>query len=207
MAIEEFKQLDMVQVDALMEVGNIGSGNAATALSTMLNCRIMLNIPSVRLLDFEKTPQYLGGPHNQVIGVMVRVTGDIKGMMFHAIQKDFVNKLLGNFLGQQLDSLNDIDDMGRSVISEVANITSATYVNALAQMTGLMIDILPPEQFVEEVGKIIEIPQKELSDISKQVLLIDQNLLMDKEEVRGNMIFIPQAESLNVLLGKLGIKI
>lgn len=206
MTIAEFRKLNMAQLDVLMEVGNIGSGNAATALSTMLSSKIMMQIPSIRLLDFAKTPKYLGGEDNVVAGVLVRVNGDIHGMMFHAFQKDFINQLLGGFLGSHIDSLDELDEMGKSVLNEVANITSAAYVNALSLLTDMVIDIMPPEQHITTIGELVKIPREELSDLSQDVLFLEQDLFLDNGNVEGNMIFIPQKDSLEVLLERLEIK-
>lgn len=207
MTISEFKKLNMTQLDVLMEVGNIGSGNAATALSTMLNCKVMMQIPSIRLLDLAKTPMYLGGENNVVAGVLVRVHGDIQGMMFHAYQKDYINQLLGGFLGMSIESLDELDEMAKSVLNEVANITSAAYVNALSLLTNMTIDILPPEQHITTIGELVQIPRQELGDLSNDVLLLDQDLFLGEDSVEGNMIFIPEKDSLNVLLDKLGIEV
>jgi len=207
MTISEFRKLNMTQLDVLMEVGNIGSGNAATALSNMLNCKVMMQIPSIRLLDFAKTPKYLGGESNVVAGVLVRVHGDIQGMMFHAFQKNYINQLLGGFLGMHIESLDELDEMGKSMLNEVANITSAAYVNALSTLTNMTIDILPPEQHITTIGELVKIPRQELSDLSDEVLFLDQDLFLGEDNVEGNMIFIPQKDSLEVLLDKLSIKL
>ena len=81
-----YDKLNDLQMDVMREIGNIGAGNACTALSMLLGTPIDMSVPSIKLLGLEDTTDYLGGPDTEILGVKVDVTDDLKGMMFQCLQ-------------------------------------------------------------------------------------------------------------------------
>ena len=80
--MELFKHGKEVKMDVLKEVGNIGAGNAATALSRLLNKPIDMAVPKVQLLPFEQIAESVGGSEQLVIAVFLRVEGDAPSNLF-----------------------------------------------------------------------------------------------------------------------------
>ena len=197
--------LNDMQLDVLREIGNIGSGNAATSLAQMLSSSIDIGVPVVKALDYNDVVALLGGPENMVVGLLVRLVGDINGMMMYILQKSFANKITSTFYGKTLEDVTQCDEMDRSAICEIGNIMAASYVNAIASLTGLLIDITVPSFCADMAGAIMSVPAIEFASVGDKVLFIDDNFHFDEGEVRSNMILIPDAESLSKLFGRLGI--
>ena len=65
------------QKDALKEIGNICAGNAATALSQLLDRKISIIVPRILILPIEQVFQAVGGIDTLVAGLMLRVLGDM----------------------------------------------------------------------------------------------------------------------------------
>ncbi|MFP3156481.1 chemotaxis protein CheC [Lachnospiraceae bacterium ZAX-1] len=206
MAIENLAQLNAEQLDVLTEVGNIGSGHAATALATMLNTVVDIEIPNITLVDLDKVYQFLGDKDDLAIGLTLDVTGDLSGMILQVVQKDFFNKLTNTFFGQERDSLDSISEMDFSLVHEVGNITSGAYVNALANMVKMMINIGPPAHHVGTLEAILNLPLGEKPHLNPQVLYIDEKLQISNSEVRCSMIFILELPSLLKLFDKLKVQ-
>lgn len=206
MAIQRIDDLSSMHLDVLKEIGNIGSGNAATSLAEMLNIMVDITVPNVKLLEFNDAVEFLGGPENIVIGMLVRLSGDISGMMLYVIQEAFAANLAKSILGKESFSLMELDEMDSSLISEVGNIMSASYVNAIASLSGMFIDISVPSLCVDMAGAILSVPAIEFSQIGDKVLFIDDSFVMGDNEVRSNMILVPELDSLNKLFGTLGIQ-
>lgn len=206
MAIQRIDDLSSMHLDVLKEIGNIGSGNAATSLAEMLNIMVDITVPNVKLLEFNDAVEFLGGPENIVIGMLVRLSGDISGMMLYVIQEAFAANLAKSILGKENFSLMELDEMDSSLISEVGNIMSASYVNAIASLSGMFIDISVPSLCVDMAGAILSVPAIEFSQIGDKVLFIDDSFVMGDNEVRSNMILVPELDSLNKLFGTLGIQ-
>lgn len=208
MSIKNIESLNSMQMDVLKEIGNIGSGNAATSLSTMLGSPIDLAVPTVKALDYNETVNLLGGPENIVIGLLIRLSGDISGMMMYLLQTPFANAVVGGLYGKKLSDLSsDIDDMDRSAICEIGNIMAGSYMNAISALTGLNINISVPDFCVDMAGAIMSVPVVEFAQISDKVLFIDDHFTIRNDEIRSNMILIPELDSLETLFRGLGIEI
>ena len=80
MALKDYSDLNEYQLDALKEIGNIGSGNAATALSDMLDRSVSINVPVIRVLDYNDVVDSLGGPETILVGILLSLKGDVQGM-------------------------------------------------------------------------------------------------------------------------------
>ena len=141
MALEKYEDLNDMQLDALREIGNIGSGNAATALADMLGKTVDIGVPRIQILDYADVVDSLGGPEQLLVGILLSLTGTVKGMMMFLLQKDFVQMLVRNLLGEEVDAGEGLDEMSLSAIQEVGNIMAASYVNAIASLTQLDINI------------------------------------------------------------------
>ena len=206
MSINSLRDLNAAHLDVLKEIGNIGSGNAATALATLLNTPVDIEIPNIRLIDFSQVSQYLGGADSLALGMSVFLEGDIEGMMLQVMQKDFASKLINTFYPKEIMDLKDIEEMDLSVLRESSNITTAAYINSLAKMTDLFINISPPSDYMDTVGNILTIPSSNFSSLGKQVLFIEEKLRVANTEIRSSMILILEIQSLMKLFDKLGIQ-
>lgn len=206
MAIIKIDDLSTMHLDVLKEIGNIGSGNAATSLSEMLGLMVDISVPNVKLLGFDEAVQFLGGPEQIAIGMLVRLTGDISGMMLYVIQESFAANLARSIMGKDNLTIMALDEMDTSLICEVGNIMSASYVNAISSLSGMFIDISVPSLCVDMVGAILSVPAIEFSKIGDKVLFIDDSFIMGDNEVRSNMILVPELDSLNKLFAVLGIQ-
>ncbi len=209
MPIEKIDQLQDIHLDVLKEIGNIGSGNAASALSGLLNCETDISVPVVKLLDFDDAVNFLGGPEKVVIGMLVNIHGDINGMMLYVLQHSFASQMTQSIFGTEIEDLLNLNEMEHSFISEVGNILSASYINAIASLTGLMIDISVPNMTVDMVGAILSVPAIQFARVGNKVLFIDDSFVIGQthNEIKSNMILIPEMESLHTLFTKLGVEI
>lgn len=207
MTVKNFDELNPIQMDVLREIGNIGSGNAATSLSGMLSNPIDIGVPVVKTLEYNEVVEFLGGPENVVVGLLIRLSGDIKGMMMYLLQESFANVVTSTFYGKHLDNVLNLDEMDQSAICEIGNIMSGSYVNAISALTGLSIDISVPSFCVDMVGAILSVPAIEFAEVSDKVIFIDDNFHVTGDEVKSNMILIPEMESLSLLFSRLGVEL
>lgn len=213
MSLQNMDQLNAVHFDVLREIGNIGQGNAASSLSQMLSQTIDISVPTVKLLDFNESVEYLGGPENVVLGMLVGLKGDINGMMLYVLQKNFANSMLNSVFGKQINDLTELDEMDISFIQEIGNILAGSYVNAISSLTGLTIDISVPTISVDMAGAILAVPAVEFAQIGNSVLFIDDSFIfgdsagIDSSEIKSNMILVPELSSLETLFSKLGIEV
>ncbi len=205
MSIQNLEQLNEMHIDVLKEIGNIGAGNAATSLSQMLNTPVDMTTPTVRILDINDAASALGGPENVVIGILAKLGGDIEGIMMFIIEQDFAKSVLGSLLGEEEVSCDKLSDMELSAISELGNIMIAAYTGSISVLSQMMIKASVPAITVDMVGAILSVPAIEMGSVSDKIIFIEDDFLSGNKDVSANMLLVPTIDSLNRLMGKLGI--
>jgi chemotaxis protein CheC len=207
MGFNNIEELDTMHLDVLRELGNIGSGNAATSLATLMGKEININVPHVKILGFDEVADYVGGPEKVVMGLLITLEEDINGMILYILDDDFAKNVVKAFFGTEFTSLTDLGEMEKSAFNEIGNIMAGAYVNALSSMTGMTINISTPSICVDMAGAILNVPSVKFAEVGDKVLFIDDSFGVGdyKQEVKSNMILVPEMESLNNLFTRLGV--
>ena len=206
MAFKKIDEFSSMHLDVLREIGNIGSENAATALASLLNTVVDIEVPVISLISYDKIADYLGGGDTKAIGMTVGLEGDIRGCMLEVVHLSFARKLINTFYPKEVNDLATIDEMDLSVIREMSNITTAAYVNSIAAMTQLFINIEPPENYCDIVSSLVAIPAEKLSrSYEEPVLYIDEKLHIGDTEMNSGLILVLDSTSIQILFQKLGM--
>ncbi len=205
MAIINYEDLNEMQRDALKEIGNIGSGNAASALSSMLGKPVDIAVPSVKFLDYQTVVSKLGGPEQLLAGLLFSLSGEVTGMIMFLLQKEFANMVVSTLLGTEMEDNISGDEMSESAIREVGNIMAASYVNAINALTGLDINISVPSLSVDMAGSILSVPAIYFADISDKIIFIEDELDPSIGQAASHVLLIPEVESLQKIMDSLGL--
>ncbi|HBL83865.1 MAG TPA: chemotaxis protein CheC [Clostridiales bacterium] len=201
--MNNIESLNEFQLDALREIGNIGAGNAATALATLLSDRVNMSVPVLNIMNVEDVTKVLGGPENPVVGILMTLSEDVKGVIMLVFEEKFLSVVIKTLLGQEIDSLNNLSEMDRSVFMEIGNIMSSTYLNALAAMTGLSIQISTPDICADMAGAIMSVPASIFGMTGDKVLMLQEDFI-GEEHITSHLIMLPEIDSLNAILKSLG---
>lgn len=205
MKIDKLRELNNIHLDALTEIGNIAASSAATSLAGLLNFRIDMSLPKVRIVDTTLASNLLGGPENVKVGILAKFRGDISGIIMFLIEEKFAKDILKTLIGAEFTLDMVLSEMEHSVISEIGNIMVAAYVNAISSMTDMYIDISVPSIAIDMVGALLAVPALELSPASDDIIFVEGVLLDENQAVSSNILLVPTMESLNTLLTRLGI--
>ena len=196
--------------DVLKELGNIGAGNATTALAQMLGSKVDMSVPQVQLLDFNVLGDTVGGEDEIMEGIYLQVEGDTQGnMMF--IQKKvsaahLINKMMAGMIEIKDEEVADYEfgEMECSAIKEVGNIITGAYLNALSSLTNLKIYPSVPQLAIDMAGALLSVPAVEFGLFADKILLV-QTKFSDDVELDGFFILIPDMESYEKILTVLGV--
>ena len=205
MAIKNYDELNSLELDTLREVGSIGTGNAATALSSMLNREIRITYPEVRIMGYNEAIEWIGGPEVITAGVLVRISGQMNGIMLSVQPLEFVNLVLGTMLDDRLDDYTQLTDLGSSALVEIGNIMISTFINALSGLADINVELTVPSFTVDMQGAILAVPMAEFGGQTDYLMTIGANFVADGHEVPCRLLLSPDIRSLNYLLGKLGV--
>ena len=191
-------------LDVLKELGNIGAGNAMTALSQMLQCKVDMRVPQDKLLEFSEVGDMVGGEEQILVAVFLGVEGDITGSMMFMLQEESARHLIQKITMGMLPEGAEFEEMGLSAMQEVGNIITGAYLNSLSSMTSLTIFPSPPALAIDMAGAILSVPAIQFGVYGDKILLI-QSQFYDEIELNGYFILIPDLESYEKILTALGI--
>lgn len=203
--MKKFEELSSLEIDTLREIGSIGTGNAATALSTLLGREVRITLPEVRIMGYNEAIEWIGGPEAVTAGVLVRMSGQMNGIMLSVQQLEFVNLVLESMVGTKISGYEELDDMGRSALVEVGNITISTFINALSGLSDISLELTVPAFAVDMQGAILAVPMAEYGGTSDYLMTIGGNFVCDNKQVPCRLLLSPDIRSLNFLLKKLGV--
>jgi chemotaxis protein CheC len=194
-----------MQIDVLREISNIGCGNAATALSTMLNKPIDMEIPNVSVLPLAEVPDLLGGAELLVTGVFFQASDGLPCSILWLLQQESIGKLLSLLFGMSTVSQPPYSTLEQSGLMEVGNILSSSYLGALSSFSGLNFHLSVPALATDMTGAILDIVLTQLGSYSDHALLIKNSLRQGNEAVAANFLLVPDPELLENVFASLGV--
>ena len=205
MNMKSFDELTSMEIDTLREIGSIGTGNAATALSTMLGRQVRITLPEVRIMGYNEAIEWIGGPETVTAGVLVKMSGQMNGIMLAVQQLDFVNLVLSSMLDTTVENYDNLDELRKSFFFDLGNIEIYTFINALSSLSGISVDLTVPAFAVDMQGAILTVPMAEYGGMSDYLMTIGGNFVCDGKTVPCRLLLSPDIRSLNFLLKKLGV--
>lgn len=205
MATIDINKMDSMQFDVLREIGNIGAGNATTALSQMINSKVDMRVPKVELLGFQELPNIVGGAETIVVGILVTLEGDVNGMMMFMMERKCARSLVDLLMGMPSGNEEEFDEMSLSALQEIGNIIGGAYLSSLSALTNLTISESVPYLAIDMAGAILSVPAIEFGKLGDKALLIQSQFLEDTRELDGFFILIPTPESYEKILSSLGL--
>lgn len=203
---ENYDELSEMQIDVLREIGNIGAGNAATALATILDEKVDMSVPSVSITGFDEAVANLGGAETMTVAVLVNFSGDANGMIMFLLNVEDAKGIMDILVGED-DGEEELSEMKLSGIKEIGNILSSSYVNAISALTGLRIEVSVPYVAIDMVGALMSVPIIEFGAIGDKLMFIEENFLGQTNDLKSNMIMFAEISTLKTIMQKLGLEI
>lgn len=203
MAKVNLNNMEGVYFDVLKEIGNIGAGNATTALAQLLNQKVDMRVPKVALLEFSEVGEAMGGEEQIMAGIYQLVEGDIAGSIMFLLEEKSARILVANLMGTE-PSEGEFTEMEMSALQEIGNIITGSYLSSLSSLTNLKIISSVPAISIDMAGAIMSVPAIEFGTLGDKILLI-QTAFSDDVELDGYFILVPDLESYDKILTSIGM--
>ncbi|WP_150267701.1 chemotaxis protein CheC [Paenibacillus tepidiphilus] len=203
--MELFKNFKDFKMDVLKEVGNIGAGHAATALSQLVGKPIDMAVPKVQLLNFEEIAEKVGGAEELVYAVFLRVEGEAPGNLFFILTPEAAVSLLNRIAGIEVSSEGMLGEMEMSALNEIGNILAGSYLSSLADFTQLSMFPTVPALAMDMAGAILAYGLLQFGQMGDDALLIDTTFMEGNDEIEGQFFLIPDPESFPKIFKSLGV--
>ena len=198
------QQINDMYVDVLRELGNIGAGNATTAIASMLSIRINMNVPKAALMEASKMGSSICPEDEIIVGVFLEVQGNIEGSMMFLLKMDSAYYLVNRLMGRDVNYQGDFDEMDLSALKEIGNIIAGSYLSALSAMTNLVITPSIPYIAVDMAASILSVPAIEFGRYGEHALLIETEF-GNEVMINGYFILMPERSSYEKILQALGV--
>jgi chemotaxis protein CheC len=200
--------LTEAQIDALKEIGNIGAGHAATALSQMINRKkIMITVPEIKVVEKEKIFNYIDEPDALSTGVIMNVLGDVVSKIIMLIKKESALYLADLLLKKKTGTSKLLTEMENSAVKEIGNILSGAYMNALNEFLGLMLLPSVPNLVFDTSAAILTAVLDSFEDVSSKILSIETQFIETNEKIlKGYLLLMPDTSSVKIILNAIRIK-
>ncbi|HWQ77398.1 MAG TPA: chemotaxis protein CheC [Anaerovoracaceae bacterium] len=208
--LNNYDELNDMQIDVLREIGNIGAGNAATALATILDEKVEITLPKVRITDFNTAVNALGGAETMTVGVLVNFEGEARGMVMFLLNMEDAKAIM-SILIQEEDEKEDGDgrlsELKLSAIKEIGNILGSSYINSISTLTGLNIRISIPYIAIDMAGALMSVPIIEFGSIGDKVMFIEECFMAEEDRLSSNIIMFAEIETLKLIMERLGLEV
>ncbi len=203
--MSEFQPFPDFHMDVLKEVGNIGAGHAATALSRLLDKPVDMLVPKVRMVEFEEISASVGGSENVVVAIFLRVEGETPGNMFFILSQRSAKMLLHSLVGIEVENDESYTEMELSALNEIGNILAGSYLTSLADFTHLHMVPTVPGLAIDMAGAILSYGLLQYGQMGDHALLIDTTFLDGGDAIEGHFFLIPDPESFDKIFAALGV--
>lgn len=197
--------LTAFQRDVLREVGGIGAGHAATALSQLVDHPVTLEVPQVDIVRIHDVPHMFGGPERLATAVHSRIIGDISGYIVFIAEQDaslaFVDLLRGRPTGTTVTQSAD----DAALLTHAASLLISSYLAAIARMADLYALPTSPAYACDMGGALLEAVFSEAEHHAEEAIMLRTALVNEMVAADVAVFFLPDPDSLATLLGRLGV--
>lgn len=197
--------MDSMHFDVLKEVGNIGSGNAATALAQLVQDKVNMEQPKAELIQIENISDIVGGAETIVTAILITLEGDIDGMMMFMLDDASATNLANILLKDIDEEIINENKLDESAIKESGNIIAGAYLRALSKLLNITIEPSIPYLSVDMAGAILSVPAIEFGKLGDDALIIETKFWKDEYDVSGYFILIPTLNSYEIIMNSLGL--
>ena len=195
------------QLEVLKEIGNIGAGNAATSLATLLNKKISMAVPKAGVMDFQEIFSLVGNEEEKVACINFDVTGDAPSKILFLLDERSTYQLVDMLLGREPGSTTELDEIGESAVKEVGNILTGSFITAFSEFTRLDFVGSVPAFAFDMLGAVLRAAFVEGGYFEDRVLIIETTFYEEEICINGHFFLVPAAGSLETIFAALGLNV
>lgn len=205
MRIKSYEDMNLQELDVMKEIGSIGTSHAATALSNLIQKDVRISIPRVSIQGYNEAVSGIGDIEELVGATLVKMEGDVEGLMLFLFNLEFANTVLKGVLGNEYKSFEEMTELEYSALTEVGNIVICSYINAFSKLVGMDIELSVPSFTVNMLGGILTVPIAEFGYVTDKLMYFNADFVMDGRKLPDWLLMLPDIPSLNRIMTQLGV--
>ena len=205
--MNSWNQITGFQLEVLREIGNIGAGNAASSLATLLNKKVQMAVPKAGVMDFTEIFSLIGDEEEKVACINFDVSGEAPGKILFLLDEPSTYQLVDMLLGRGRGTTTELDEIGQSTIKEIGNILTGSFITAFSEFTRLdFIGSVPAFAF-DMLGAVLSAAFLEGGYFDERVLLIETTFYEEEVSINGHFFFVPATGSMGTIFKALGLNV
>lgn len=206
----DVNNLSSLQLDVLREIGNIGAGNAATSMSTLIDKRVDMSVPSVNVVTFDEMMDIVGGPEQLIVAMFFRIHGEAPGTVYFILTIEEAQELVNGIAPNEelrISMDEPPSELAISALKEIGNIMTGSYLSALSDFTQINMQSSIPYLSIDMAGAVLTAGLVELSQVSDYAIVINTEISdnISSDGLSGNFFLLPDLETIPKLFSALGI--
>ena len=190
-----------LELDVLKEVMNIGGGNAATSISSLVSRPIDMKVPEVKILSYQDLYDQIMHEDEIVYATAIQILGEIEGVFLFVLNEESATKITTFMLGYKEENM----EIKQSAIQELTNIIANSFLGAIGQMIAKQLTTSVPMLQTDYFGAVISSLYMALDQFDDQVMIIRNEFFYDKERLDASLFFIPRDGGIKKIFEALGI--
>ncbi|NLL18348.1 MAG: chemotaxis protein CheC [Clostridia bacterium] len=195
------------QLEVLREIGNIGAGNAASSLATLLNKKVEMAVPKAGVMDFKEIFSLVGNEEEIVACINFNVSGKAPGKILFLLDESSTYQLVDMLLGRGIGTTKELDEIGQSTVKEIGNILTGSFITAFSEFTRLdFIGSVPAFAF-DMLGAVLSAAFLEGGYFDERVLIIETTFYEEEVSINGHFFFVPATGSMETIFEALGLNV
>ena len=176
-----------IQLDALKEIGNVGAGNAATALGQLMNKTVSINIPEVKFLRLDQLDdtEFFKEPQEISIAICSRILGTLRGGALVLFSKKSSLLLSDILMKKKPGSSELLTLIELSAISETAYILCCSYLDSVGEMLNHRL-LIPssPQTAIDKMNNLNKVLIKKfIGEDVKYIMSIENKMFIENIEI------------------------
>ncbi|MBP9008987.1 MAG: chemotaxis protein CheC [Methanospirillum sp.] len=189
------------QADELWELGDSGAQNAATALSSLIGVPVSISVQKIIIVKLENLQNYLDDSVASMVVFQVRGQVSGNGSIILHVPKKSILRLSSIMLGAP-DEDREINEMDMSMLHEIGNIMTSSYLDACANLLSLMLIPSPPSMVIDMPHAVIQsvIAGQEFDEELDQILLFKTDMHCAEFDLEAGLLLLPSKSLLHELL-------
>jgi len=199
---ENYDKKKMQEVSILHTVARLGIQHAVQGLSEMVGEELVTTEPELFSVPILKIPEFFGGAEQEAVGIYLRASGEASGQFMMILTFERALAFIDMLMQEPPGTTQELDDMGRSALAEMGNLTGAFFLNAVANLTGLEARPSEPAVMHDMVGAILNIIVAATAEQLDEVFVIQTTIIHEDHQVQANYWYIPDEKTMQLLIEK-----
>ena len=199
-------ELTALQRDSLREIVSIGVSHAATALSKMINRKVLIDVPNVNILSINKLSDVLAPSKELIVGIYFKVIGKASGKALLSFKKESALILADVLMKKPVGHTKILSEMEQSALKELGAISTSVCLNALADLLNMTLLPSIPHFMFDYAQSIVKSLFDEVKSDSEYLVVVDSEFKESNNTILGRFLIFPDEPAFESIFKALKLK-